>query len=115
MMDSRTGVELKTVGKAGESETYRAHFDCDSTPASMAVVTALTATMDTDPTDLEPLSETIDTDALDALVRDRGPSTDGVHIMFTHEGREITVNSFGVVAVSPSAYEHTAVRTGEAN
>lgn len=76
----------------------------------MAVVTALTATMQKNPTELEPLSESIDTDALDALVRNREPMSDGVHVMFTHEGREITVNSYGVVAVSPSEDEHAADR-----
>lgn len=113
MMNSRTGVELEPVGQSGESETYRAHFDQDSTSASMAVVTALTATMDKDPVDLEPLSETIDTDALDAIVQDRGTTADSVHVMLTHEGREITVNSYGVVAVSPSDHNRAAGRAGE--
>lgn len=79
----------------------------------MAVVTALSETMDTDPVDLEPLSETIDTDALDAIVHAQGATADGVHVMLTHEGREITVNSYGVVAVSPSDHNRAAGRTGE--
>lgn len=113
MVDSRTGVELEPVSQTGESETYRAYFDRKSTTASMAVVTALASTTGSDPMDLAPLSDSIDTDALDALVLDRGTSTDGVHVMLTHEGREITVNSYGVVAVSPSNPDPAVGRTND--
>jgi hypothetical protein len=54
-----------------------------------------------DPIELEPLHDSVDTDALDALVRVRGTMNGDVHVTFTHEGRVVTVYSYGMIAVTP--------------
>jgi len=59
----------------------------------MAVIAAVSNVLDTDPLELDPLHDTIDTDALDDLVRCRGPPNEPVDVSFTVEGHKITVFS----------------------
>jgi hypothetical protein len=73
----------------------------------MAVVAALSEAMDVDPIDLEPIHESVDTDALDALVRVRGTTNGDVHVTFTHERRVITVYRSGAIAVTSPEHERT--------
>jgi hypothetical protein len=73
----------------------------------MAVVTALSDVMDVDPTTLEPLQKTIDTDALDGLVRAQHARDRDIHLTFSLEDYTVTVHSYGVVAVSPAEPDHS--------
>lgn len=107
MASTRAGFELGSVTNQPGSEAYRFEYDQETTPASMAVVAALSEAMDVDPIELEPLHASVDTDALDALVRVRGTMNGDVHVTFTHEGRVITVYSYGVIAVTPPEHERT--------
>ena len=63
--------------------------------ATEQVIRTVAETTETDPLELPPLYETIDPDALDALVEDMEAGT----ISFTYVGREITVDSDGTVTV----------------
>ena len=107
MASTRAGFELISVTNPQDSEAYRFEYAQETTPASMAVVAALSEAIDVDPSDLEPLNESVDTDALDALVRVRGAMNGDVHVTFTHEERVITVYSYGVIAVTPTEHERT--------
>ena len=107
MPSTRAGFELGSVTNQPDSEAYRFEYDQETTPASMAVVVALSEAIDVDPLDLEPLNESVDTDALDALVRVRGAMNGDVHVTFTHEERVITISSYGVIAVTPPGNERT--------
>lgn len=51
-----------------------------------------------DPTELPPLFESVDPDALDALLR--RDDTAGAQVTFTHHGHEVTVRSDGRVSLS---------------
>ncbi len=70
-------------------------------PASLAVVGALAAVRGVDGTDLPPLQESVDTDALDALF-DGGPSAD-LSVTFVVDDAEVTVSGLGRVHVRASA------------
>ena len=73
----------------------------------MAVVAALSEAMDVAPMGLEPLHESVDTDALDALVHVRGTMNGDVQVVFTHERWAVIVHSYGVIAVTPPEHERT--------
>lgn len=93
---------------AFDSFEYRAdgnafHATCASpaTDPCVAVVSALAVVTDTDPTTVDPLHETVDTDALDALLA-RNP-VDGcdISVAFTVDGHDVTVTSGGALTVRP--------------
>lgn len=69
---------------------------------SEEVILAVAAATDVDPLDLDPLSEVIDPDALDALYeRDEfGRSRSPEHVEFTYDGRRVVVGEDGSVTVS---------------
>ena len=96
-----SGIGVEAVEHAQESGTVRTQFDQEKTPASMAVVATLADVMDTDPVELDPLHSTVDTDALNALVRVRNGTNRDIHVTFTHEGHAITVHSYGVITITP--------------
>ena len=73
----------------------------------MAVIATLSEVMDTDPCELDPLCSSVDTDALDGVLRVRGGSVGDTHVTFTHEGHRIIAHSYGVVAITPE-HEFTA-------
>ncbi len=95
-----SGVGVEAVEYSQESGTVRTQFDQEKTPASMAVIATLADVMDADPVELDPLHSTVDPDALDALVRVRNGTDGDTHVTFTHEGHEIAVHSYGVVAIT---------------
>jgi hypothetical protein len=96
-----SGVGVESVEYSQNSEAIRTQFDQEKTSASIAVIATLADILDTDPAELEPLQSTVDTDALDALVRVRNGANGDIHVAFTHEDHAITVHSYGVVAITP--------------
>lgn len=65
---------------------------------SVAVVEAVAALTDRAVTDLPPLGESVDSDALDALVTDRGrPSGDDTVVRFHYDGARVTVRGDGTL------------------
>jgi len=66
----------------------------------MAIIEAVAAATNRDPTDLPPLQHRLDGDALDALLDDTGPaSAEGIRVSFSYAGVDIAVDSDGDVAV----------------
>lgn len=84
-----------------EDGTVRAQYDWSSTPPSTGVVETVSRAVDRDPNALEPLYESIDPDALDAIVgslnsrRAREDTT--VSLVFAE--RRVTVSGSGEVLV----------------
>lgn len=67
---------------------------------SIAVVERVAALEATDPTALPPVYETVDTDALDALVESASKSdSSNFQIEFPYYGHEITVATNGVIHI----------------
>lgn len=107
MIATEAGFELDSVQYHPNSETYRFEYDQNTTPPGMAVVAALSEVTDTDPTALEPIHASVDTDALHTLVEDRDGANGDVQVTWTHEEYTVTVHSYGVVAVAPSGEGRT--------
>ncbi|AGN00870.1 hypothetical protein L593_04605 [Salinarchaeum sp. Harcht-Bsk1] len=111
MAVTASGIEVEAVEYSQDSVTVRTQFDHEKTPASMAVIATLADVLDTDPAALEPLHSTVDTDALDALVRVRPESNGDTQVALSHEGYSITVHSHGVITITPE-HERTAAYHG---
>ncbi|MBX0284717.1 hypothetical protein EGH22_00100 [Halomicroarcula sp. F28] len=83
-------------GGRGTGQTISKTFDWSETPPSVAVVRLLSVATNADPTEVEPLAETVDPDALDRLV----PSMDAEsHLEFTHCCLSILLYGDGRAAV----------------
>jgi hypothetical protein len=83
----------------------RAEFDWSSRAPSRAVVETVAIAENAEPTAIEPLYDSVDPDALDALVRSNGrnPKNGDVTVTFTLDGCKVQVRSDGVVIVHPVA------------
>lgn len=103
MTVTKAGVELTGEQYSQDSETYRFEYDSDKTSASMAVVAAVSEVTETDPAAMEPLQETIDTDALNRLLLRRDGADGDIKIRMTVEDYAVTVYSYGVVTVVPDS------------
>ena len=103
-----SGVGVEAVEYAQEIGTVRTQFNQAETPASVAVIATLADVLDTDPVELDPLYFTVDPDELDAVIRVRNETDGDFHVTFSHEGHEITVHSYGVIAVTPAEHEPIA-------
>lgn len=83
------------------------HTRCDETayePVSSALVTAVSSIRHAAPTDLDPLHEAVDPDALNALFvhwHDRSTGDADGSIRFTYSNCDVTVSSDGEIVVDP--------------
>lgn len=83
--------------------TYRAEYDRRVDPPQEVVVQSVAALEGSSPIELDPLYTVIDPDSLDQLF---APTVGGQHlgdgkITFHYQGYEVTLHSYGVVAIRP--------------
>lgn len=102
MAPTRAGFEFDSTTYHPRSATHRFEYDPVGTPPCMAVVYALAAVQDVDPTTMPPIEDTVDTDSLDGLVRGFDPGNGAVEVSWTQDGFAVTVSSEGAVTVSPT-------------
>jgi len=112
MVTESSGVGLESLEYRRETGTYRAAYDRDATDPSLAVVASLAAVLDVGPADLPPLYDAVDTDALDALVRDRNGAEPAVSVGFSVDDHAITVTGDGTVTVDPPRADRSDGETG---
>ena len=81
----------------------RAQYEWSSTPPSIAVIETVAIAVDREPTSIEPLYESVDPDALDALVQSNGAPTDSdsVTVSFRFAEQQVTVHGTGEIVVRP--------------
>jgi len=81
-----------------ESGTYRTFYDPTDENVSIRVLQAVGSIRDVDPTDLEPLDEFVDPDALDSVFTPM-QAREGVHgsLSFNYEGLLVLVHSDGEI------------------
>lgn len=104
MIASYPNTELESLTFDRDSGTYRGEFDQRRTSASAAVTALLSAVRDCAPTELSPLYDAVDPDALDSLTRVQSGADGDVTVAFSVGEIEVTVYSYGTVAVaSPDA------------
>lgn len=88
--------------KQRDTVVCQTEFDPATDCASEAVIRAVAILNDVDPTDLAPLSEVVDPDALDALF---APNASGIsrntngHILFNYDAYYVRVDSSGQITV----------------
>jgi len=84
-------------------DVIRAEYDWTDTLVSTAVVETVAVACDCEPTELDPLYEVVDPDALDRVVRSSGdgPVVGGTTVTFEVTGRSVTVHDGGAVVVRP--------------
>lgn len=88
-----------------DSDTYRLHYDWTETePVSTAVSVIVARALDVDPTETEPIDNTVDPDTLDRLFHPdwTDPSRDdGAHLTFDLADCQVTLYRNGQIVVSP--------------
>lgn len=84
-------------------DAYYAEFDSTETSASTAVVEAVASIRHCDPTDLEPLYHSVDSDALDAIID--GSDNGTVTVSLVANGLDVAVGSDGTVEIEPPDIE----------
>ncbi|MFD1685837.1 HalOD1 output domain-containing protein [Halobellus litoreus] len=86
-----------------DHETVRARYDWESTPPSTAIVETIAEATGDNPTALEPLYESVDPDALNALLTSVPSRTAGrdLRISLSVDGHAITVFGDGGIVVRP--------------
>lgn len=101
MTKSRRRDDDEPTAYTGES--IRAEFDWSEVSPSTAVVETVAIAAGREPTVLEPLYETVDPDALDALIRsgDRDSTGGDTAVKLALDGYEVRVERGGTVVVSP--------------
>lgn len=98
MVPTQSGIALETLEFSEESGAYTATYDQEATAPSMAVISAVADALDADPLELDPLFDTLDTDALDNLLREDGGSP--IHVSFAFAGCEITMSGDGRIRLA---------------
>ena len=85
-----------------DADTISLEYEWDDHEPSTAVIEAIAATTGTDEIDLDPLYETVDPDALDAVVAGRSNQmTDPVVVTFNYNGYRVVVNDGGRIELDP--------------
>ncbi len=89
-----------------ETATVQMHYDWTTIEPSMAIVETIAAVAACRPTDVNPLFEVTDPDAIDALVTPARKVLDGdVSVSFRFDAHEVTVRGDGTVSVSSNTAE----------
>lgn len=87
-----------------ETDTYRASFDSATGSVTDAVISTVAVVSGTEPLELPPLYADVDPDSLEALIGSTasGPETADIHVSFGFYGCDVTVHSYGIIAVQPA-------------
>ncbi|WP_123537847.1 HalOD1 output domain-containing protein [Halosimplex salinum] len=86
-----------SIGDLATDDEFRVRYESDdTTETSMAVVEAVAAATETEPTEMPPLARSVDPDALDTLFA----SADGpIDLSFRYGGVTVTLECGGVIVV----------------
>jgi len=81
--------------------------DWSGRPPSIAIIEAVAATTDREPTNLPLLYDYVDRDALNTLLTGKGGSTNGtVEVTFRYERVWVSVRSDGQIEIRPNTAEN---------
>lgn len=98
---------LKTLIYDQESERYYAKFSSSTFPASLVIIEVVAAIKDQDPTELKPLYEVVNPEALDELfsikpyIDHRGDFS----VSFHYEGYEVVAHNYGIIEIQELSKE----------
>lgn len=86
---------------------YLASFDSERESIREVVVAVIAVVSETPPLELPSLSRVLEADAVERLVEAAvtDPADGDVHVSFTYTGWDVTVHSYGIIAVRPHQEE----------
>lgn len=99
-----SSVDDSAIEYDAESGTYRTFYDLDTHTPSLRLLEAVAAIQNADPTDLDPLDDYVDPDALNAIfepIQSR-PEAHG-SLSFDYEGLLVLVHSDGEIELRERA------------
>lgn len=102
-----TATVHRVLPDGGSVDAVHAEYDWASVPPSTAVVETVATAANCEPTALDTLYDTLDPDALNALVRSvgaRGTAAETT-VSFPFDGYAVTVHGRGLVVVRPQPAE----------
>lgn len=79
------------------SDPYHWHVEAGAEAPSLAVVDAVSMVEGVEPTELSPLGDTVDTEALDVIVR----SGNHVETTVRYQGYQVTIRGAGDIELQP--------------
>lgn len=89
------------------TNAYRATFSCSDLKPSTAVVLAVAEIRDADPSELDPLYDVVDPEALDRLFTNTSSPVGATQ--FEYEGFEISIHKGGELHITPRKAAVSAV------
>ena len=97
---------------SADDGAIRAEYDWTDTLASTAVVETVAVACDCEPTELDPLYEIVDPDALDTVIQSsgNGPAAGETTVTFEVADRSVAVHDGGAVVVRPAEPGSDGVR-----
>lgn len=100
MVNTPCETTLDSVKFSEQSGAYTATYNHHEITPSMAVIDAVAEVLDIDPLELDPIFESIDTDALNGLLS--GGEESPIHISFRFAGCDVTMSNNGRVRLTVS-------------
>lgn len=84
-----------------ERRTYRAYYEPEQDAPSLALVEVIATIEEISPTALEPLGDTLEIEAFDAVLRSP-PDDHGSWITLSYAGYDVAIHSDGVMELQPT-------------
>lgn len=82
-------------------------FDSTAMSPTVAVACAVAELAGKDPLDVGPVSSSVDTTALDSLLRSHHTRSSDVRVQFSVDGYDVDVTSYGRISVRPATVEQS--------
>lgn len=101
MVTTLAGVDLESFEYDRALEIYRSRYDETAMSASMAVIATLSKVTGICPTELRPLGNTTDTEALDQLFCSHDGTNRNISVTFVVQEHTITVYDSSEITVTP--------------
>jgi hypothetical protein len=102
MADTEMGVELESFESDAKSPVYRSRYDPEKLSASMGVIVTLAEVDGRLPSEMKPLQESVNTDALDALFANGRQADESTEVSFSVPSYTVTVRNAGRITVTES-------------
>jgi hypothetical protein len=96
-------ISFESVERYGEELSVL--FDSTAMSPTVAIACAVAELAEKDPLDVGPVSSSVDTSALDAILRSHHTRNNDVRVHFTVDGYDVDVTSYGRISVRPAAVE----------
>lgn len=96
------GVDLESFERTLESCVCRSRYDPEAMSASMAVIATLSELTEQCPTEVKPLQDAVDTDALDEVFQNPSSSIGEMSVTFSVRNYVVTVSSPDCITISKS-------------